>query len=186
MRNVRSGKEKTPGPDRITHRELVERGASWLRSHKHKVVCTETVTKCHEVPDVIGWKGVSSTLIECKVSRADFKKDQEKLSRIDANKRVGQARYYLTPPGLIQESELPSGWGLLELHGLSIREQVKSVRARSPLIAANELKIVLSLLRRAELRGVVLTETLSERLKAERAGRRSKKIVLGERLDENT
>lgn len=119
-------------------------------------------------------------MIECKVSKADFKKDFEKLSRKNPNKRVGQVRYYLTPPGLLKPEDLPHGWGLLELHGLSVKEVVSPLRTRFiPIVASNELKIVLSLLRRAELRGVQLTETLADRLKAESKGRVVKKIHLG-------
>lgn len=150
------------------------------------MVCTEVVTACHEVPDVIGWRGAKSTLIECKVSKSDFKKDQEKLSRQNPNKRIGQVRYYLTPPGLLKEEDLPRGWGLLELNGLSVREVVKPLVIRKiiPIVSANELKIVLSLLRRAEIRGVQLTETLADRLKAEKRGRQVKKIKLGKLNDQ--
>lgn len=180
-RNVRRRTTEASGANGITHRQLVERGASWLKSTKHSVVCAECVTRSHEVPDVIGWKANRSTLLECKISMADFKKDQEKIGRQLLTKRLGQVRYYLTPPGLLTKDDLPAGWGLLELHGLSVKEIVPATKSKLiPIVSANELTMTLSLLRRAELRGVKLTETLSERILAEKKGRVNETIILGD------
>jgi hypothetical protein len=166
----------------VTHRQLVQQAAQWLRGNGYYLVACEVVTRCPEVPDAIGWKaGKWSTLIECKVSREDFRRDATKPSRKDPLKRVGQKRYYLTPPDLIKREELPEGWGLLEYvdRHVLVRKLAKA-ESFNHVAASNEVLILTSLLRRAEIRGVQLFETLSERLKAEGRGRRKKKINLGD------
>lgn len=79
----------------ITHSELVSLGAKWLQK-KCSVVITELVTT-GEIPDVIGWHGTHSTLIECKASRSDFLADQTKFFRREQWAGIGMARYYFAP-----------------------------------------------------------------------------------------
>lgn len=118
----------------MTHADLVIRAARWLRnSRRCSVVLTEAKGSGQEIPDAIGWTlgyCPMSTLIECKVSRADFQADQKKTFR-DRNfgdMAVGRFRYYMTPPGLIRPDELPPRWGLLEVREKSVRQTVKARR----------------------------------------------------------
>lgn len=64
-----------------------------------------------EIPDVLGFSAMTSVLIECKMSRADFFKDQNKKHR--QGKGMGMYRFYCCPIGLIKKEELPEKWGLL-------------------------------------------------------------------------
>ena len=96
----------------ITHDDLVESAARWLRKENY-IVITEMSDGISEKPDAIGWRaGSETTLIECKVSRSDFLSDKKKPSRQELG--MGDFRYYLAPVGLINAHELPNRWGLLE------------------------------------------------------------------------
>lgn len=105
----------------MTHQELCMVAERWLRRTKHcTVVSTSACIMTDEQPDCIGWKGQGfSWVIECKVSRVDFLRDQKKWHRLTAG--MGDWRYYLTPPALLKANEIPDGWGLLELHGRSVK-----------------------------------------------------------------
>lgn len=75
-----------------------------------------------EQPDAIGWRsGNVSIVIECKASRSDFLADHRKHHR-RAGTSCGDWRFFLAPPNTIKEAELPAGWGLLEVHGRTIRK----------------------------------------------------------------
>ena len=55
-------------------------------------------------------------MVECKTSRADFFHDQEKRIRArDADKQLGNERWFMTPRKMITRDELPKGWGLVEV-----------------------------------------------------------------------
>ena len=72
-------------------------------------------------PDAIGWRsGRHSMLVECKVSRGDFRADRKKWNHCE-DTGPGQERRYLTPPGLVRVEEVPERWGLIEAHKRSIR-----------------------------------------------------------------
>ena len=98
-----------------THDDLVESAARWLRK-EHCIVITEMAgggDNITEKPDAIGWRmGSKTTLIECKASRSDFLSDKKKPSRQSLG--MGTLKYYLAPKGIINSSELPEKWGLLE------------------------------------------------------------------------
>lgn len=113
---------RRPRPPPPTHDELVQRAGSWLRAHGCTVVLLEPFTvRSHEQPDALGFRlGWWSIAIECKTSRDDFLRDKRKISRLN-DTSVGQERYYLTPPKLLTPSELPEGWGLLEVHPTIVR-----------------------------------------------------------------
>lgn len=105
----------------MTHSELVIRGARWLsdnyRPHCQTVIF-ERVSRCqrtNEIPDVIGWHGSQSHLLEVKVSRADFLTDKNKRFRREelSQEGMGCLRYYLCPNKLIMPDEIPENWGLL-------------------------------------------------------------------------
>lgn len=68
-----------------------------------------------EVPDVLGFlPNGDSILIEVKRSLQDFKRDAKKNHRQSIG--MGFTRYYLTPTGLLKETDLPDDrWGWLEV-----------------------------------------------------------------------
>lgn len=129
----------------MTHDQLVVLAANWLKS-KHPVVITELATTGEE-PDAIGWRGTSSTLIECKATRADFISDKNKMFRREPWLGIGDFRYFLTPAGLIQMDELPPLWGLLEVTGSKIRKVVEG-QYFSESSEEREIGILLSTIRR--------------------------------------
>ena len=119
----------------MTHPALVELAVRWLRSsYRCGIILSEQACCTGEIPDVIGWKGVSrgvpgvrrarqgascrSVLVECKISRADFLADRGKPWRLDPQSALGCERFYMAPAGLIAAAELsglcqksrPSAW----------------------------------------------------------------------------
>ncbi len=138
----------------MTHAQLVERAVRWLRAYRCGVVLSEQACVNGETPDAIGWKRAShSVLVECKVTRADFLADRAKPFRVKAEKGVGNERFYLTPPALVEVEELPAGWGLLELRRGRIemtRASVKNLRTATGF--RYEMNLLLASLRRVEVR----------------------------------
>ncbi len=106
----------------LTHEDLTAKAVRWLRgSQKCPVVLSEFVSAVSIVPDAIGWRhGSECILVECKTSRSDFKADAHK-AHVRAGITPGHRRWYLTPPGLVQASEIPDDWGLLEAHERAIQ-----------------------------------------------------------------
>lgn len=100
-----------------------------------------------EQPDVVGWTcDGRSTLVECKASRADFKRDADKLHRLLAG--VGNRRFFFAPPNLIRIAELPDGWGLVECHPSVVRLVVGArTRNHADKDSASEIKHLVHLLR---------------------------------------
>lgn len=101
----------------MTHAELVALAAKWLKTHRScKVVGTEfNVQGCYESPDAIGWTYTGKcVVVEAKTSRSDFKADQKKLHK-QTGCQLGSERWYIAPEGLIRVSELPDGYGLIEV-----------------------------------------------------------------------
>lgn len=94
----------------MTHADLVARAEGWLYSIGCGVVFTELVTRSYEIPDAIGFRSYCSILVEAKASRGDFLNDAKKPHRIEG---MGDWRFFVCPPGLIQPDEVPDGWGLL-------------------------------------------------------------------------
>ena len=138
----------------MTHAQMVERAVRWLRSYRCGVVLSEQACVSGEMPDAIGWKRAShSVLVECKVTRADFLADRGKPFRAKPEQGVGSERFYLTPPGLVKVEELPVGWGLLELR----RGRVEMVGASAKNLRTTkgfgyEMNLLLASLRRVEVR----------------------------------
>ena len=129
------------------HDKLVEKAVTWLK-RRHPLVIAEMVTGC-ETPDAIGFKANGlTTLVECKVSRADFRTDAKKPFRKVGG--MGSRRYFLTPLGLIKVEELPKGWGLLELSGRGVRvtKDLKYHAYRKDKDTRAELGLLLSCMRR--------------------------------------
>jgi hypothetical protein len=149
MTIMRRGKEL----GMMTHDELVARAGRWLRNTKGcRPVFMEITTSANEIPDAIGWRLGHSVLVECKTCLSDFYADQRKNGRRNGHPEgIGFWRYYLTEPGLLAKSTLPDGWGWLEFNGRSVhvaRECVPNERVAW----SEEIRILLSLLRRIELR----------------------------------
>lgn len=108
----------------MTHDELVKRAALWLRTRTPAVIVITEMVTGHESPDAIGFSSSGYTwLLECKVSRADFQRDLKKPRTVAGG--MGDHRYYLTPPGLIEAAQVPAGWGLLEAYPKQYRLVVK-------------------------------------------------------------
>lgn len=123
--------EPLPAAPRSTlHRDLVQVASKWLRGRGCKIVLNEFRCTTTEEPDAIGWRGTSgpSFLVEVKTSRADFLRDRKKPFRVNPQLGVGEFRYFLAPAGLIPVSELPEGWGLVEVDG----GRATLVRGRDP------------------------------------------------------
>lgn len=134
-----------------THKSLVRRMAKWLEFGKRNlVVCAELSTRNTETPDVIGWLGGAfSTLIECKVTRADFLSDRDKVFRREEDRGMGDHRYFATPEGLLSPDEIPNGWGLLEVDDHCVRQAKEPDRKHANKHA--ECVMLMSALRRLHL-----------------------------------
>jgi hypothetical protein len=137
----------------MTHEDLRKIAVRWLTiSRKCTVVLSEIVSHATQIPDAIGWQCDRSTLVECKVSRADFLRDRDKVHN-RANATPGMRRYYLTPPRLLTEEDLPEGWGLLEAR----EDYVKQVRESAHFTVSDrgvsdEIAMLVSALRRVKQR----------------------------------
>ncbi len=149
----------------MTHAQLVEKAIAWLRSYRCAVILSEQACVSGEMPDAIGWKRAShSVLVECKTSRADFLADRDKPFRQKQEIGLGCERFYLAPSGLLDPSELPPGWGLLELRKRKVevvRGSARDLRTASGL--AYEMNLLLASLRRVEIR--IEPQTLTDFLK---------------------
>ncbi len=111
---------------KISHDDLCQVGKAWLIRKGYVAAFTELRSILfHQHPDAIGWNSRGkSCLIEVKVSRSDYKRDDKKLHV--KYPVVGQTRYYLVPKGLIKVEELREGWGLLEYDGKRVYKTVES------------------------------------------------------------
>lgn len=100
-----------------THAQLISIAYKWvLKNESVGVAFKELNTNCSngEYPDVIAFGAWGySVLIEVKVSRSDFLSDKNKPFRKDPERGMGTRRFYCCPTGLIKESDLPDGWGLI-------------------------------------------------------------------------
>jgi hypothetical protein len=138
----------------MTHAQLGEKAVRWLRSYRCGVVLAEQACASGEMPDAIGWKRQShSVLVECKVTRADFLADRAKPWRAKPEQGVGCERFYLAPAGLIRGDELPCGWGLLEQRAgriLLVHPSAKNLRSAAGFRC--EMNLLLASLRRVEVR----------------------------------
>lgn len=133
----------------MKHAELVAAAARWLR-RRHPIVLVDVhCSVTNEQPDAIGWTNAGfSTLVECKVSRADFQRDAAKWFRREPSYGMGYARWYCSPVGVIDRADLPPRWGLLSAVG----ERVRVVCEPEPIHDFNrkvEAALLVSALRRA-------------------------------------
>jgi hypothetical protein len=144
---------------------LVGKAVAWLRGYGCGVVLSEQSCASGETPDAIGWKrACRSVVVECKISRADFLADLEKPFRRKQEIGMGCERFYLAPAGLIRSSELPAGWGLLEIRGSRIEMVKPSTKdLRSARGFRREMNLLLASLRRVEVR--IEPQSITEFLK---------------------
>jgi hypothetical protein len=148
----------------VKHSTLVAIGVRWL-SRQCSVVLYEFATPAEENPDVIGWVvGAGSVLIECKLTRSDFLKDAAKTVRKNPRTGMGQRRYYLCPPDVIQVKDLPPKWGLLWA-GKGQVVVKREARGHPERNLTAEVRFLSSMLRRAQIR--IGTRPLSEWLRGE-------------------
>jgi hypothetical protein len=149
----------------VTHAQLIKQAEQWLRSRRCRIVLSEQTADSGEVPDVIGWRSdCHSVVIECKISRADFFADRKKPARQQPDTGMGCERFYLTPKALLKDSDLPEGWGLLELHKREVVMRVKANRNQRTLTGLMaEMDLLLASLRRVEVR--IEPQTITEFLK---------------------
>lgn len=144
----------------MTHAELVELAATWLRNTRR---CGVVLTERGDVgrADALGWMRTGHApyciLVECKRSVSDFKADRYKLCRQDHDWHgIGDERYYFTPSGLLRPEQLPAGWGLLEWDGRIVRRTVKSrsVPVGRLMAAMTENQILIRELRAYQAQGI--------------------------------
>jgi hypothetical protein len=150
----------------MTHSQLVDEAVRWLRvKYRCGIVLSEQSCSSGETPDAIGWKGRNhSVVVECKISRPDFLVDSAKPWRIDPDSALGCERLFLAPAEMISSSELPAGWGLLEIRRREIILAHKSKKnLRSAPGLANEMNLLLASLRRVEVR--IEPQTITDFLK---------------------
>jgi len=144
----------------MTHEELRQRAVKWLTNRKRcSVVLSEMTSAAWEIPDAIGWKVATSFLVECKVSRSDFRANRNK-AHVRSRSGVGRHRYFLTPPNLVRVEDLaevgsegvePSDYGLLWAADDYIHV-VKEATYRSEIDPQSETAMLVSALRRVRTR----------------------------------
>ena len=140
-----------------THDYLVKRAANWLQKTRQcGVVMPELSTYAREIPDAMGFHHHNSILVECKVSRSDFLADRKKFTRKHPEKGMGNERYYMCLPGVINKSDLPDRWGLLWVSPKKVTVMVKAVRQEANL--RDERLYMYSIVRRINIRGCLRLE----------------------------
>src|SRR5260370_40956712 len=128
-------------------------------------VLYEFATAADENPDVIGFAPeAGSVLIECKLTPSDFLRDATKVVRRNPRAGMGQRRYYLCPPDVIQVKDLPPKWGLLWAARGQVTVQ-REARGHPERNLAAEVRFLSSMLRRAQIR--IGARPLSECLRVE-------------------
>ncbi|TXC63713.1 MmcB family DNA repair protein [Sphingosinicella ginsenosidimutans] len=70
-------------------------------------------------------KGFRATAYEIKISRSDFRRDSHRKQRFA--RTFSDQFYYVTPPGLLGEQEIPDWAGLIEWDGSALRKVVPAV-----------------------------------------------------------
>ena len=157
----------------MTHSELAKRTAKWLKGQGWKVAIHDgfrAYTSNGEEPDVIAWKDGVSILFECKVSRSDFLSDKKKSFRADPSKGMGDWRFYICPPDIIQAEDLPDRWGLVwalpkkmnKVHGWPKGNCNWHIKKPFKGCKDSENMMLVSALRRFEIRGQL--DTIYEKL----------------------
>jgi hypothetical protein len=103
-----------------------------------------------EIPDAIGWtSGGGSILIECKSSKSDFNVDQHKTSRRLPQYGMGNRRFYLVPPDILNHvlESCPDGWGVLVCYKTRVEFRSKGEFVKD-VNKVKEMGLLISSLRR--------------------------------------
>jgi len=102
------------------HKYLVRHAFNWLVNVKRcTITASEMSSGGRETPDAIGWNASFSYLVEAKISVNDFRIDQKKHFRPQAEIKIGlgmgRHRYYIIPLALKEKilPIMPERWGLL-------------------------------------------------------------------------
>lgn len=134
----------------MTHEDLRKLAVSWLTGAKKcSVILSEIVTAAGEIPDAVGWKYAGSITVECKATRSDFLRNGQKCHERRGD-CIGQQRYFLCPPGIIEAKDVEgTGWGLLYA-GDRIKTIVEAERRKSN--ERGEIAMLCSALRRVRTR----------------------------------
>lgn len=139
----------------LDHQQLIKRGVRWL---SNTVGCQVVVTELSsgwEIPDVLGWRGITTHLVEAKASVSDFKADMKKPFRSIHNYEMGLGnyRYYIVPMAIKDKviDLVPSKWGLLAVGESSVflkkkPEYIEEVNRK------NETEILISIIRRIAIK----------------------------------
>jgi hypothetical protein len=139
----------------MTHAELIERAAKWLKNSKHCKIVLKEIVSGYETADAIGFTLQNSYLVECKTSINDFYADQKKHFRREPEYGMGVCRYYLCPDGLIDlnKQRFPVGWGLLYVKPKQIKVVRESVDFNSNVSRSlrAERHLLVSMLHRADI-----------------------------------
>lgn len=107
------------------HGQLCQKASKFLMNNGFQVSFDDrfkAIVGTGECPDVLGFRNSVSCLIEVKVSRSDFVADKKKRFRSESSLGMGDWRFYLSPPDIIQVDDLPFGWGLLHTVGKQIHK----------------------------------------------------------------
>ena len=138
----------------MNHNEMINRAKKWLLNTRGCGFILSELTSYYnsEIPDVIGWKCGQSYLVECKVTRNDFLADKKKGFRRMQWRGMGNYRYYMTTPSLIELNEIPYRWGLLYVYPSIVKVIKKPSFIYYSTIAERERYILCSALRRVHLR----------------------------------
>ena len=149
----------------FTHKQLVEIGYKWCLSRcgfafKELV----TIGGYGEIPDVIGFNSMGTFILEAKTSRSDFLSDKNKCFRKRPEWGMGDWRFYICPPEIIQVSDLPKGWGLLwvtpktvrKMHGVPPNTNWHRLKPFDG-NKLNETRLLTSAMRRFAVRGLLET-----------------------------
>ena len=134
----------------LSHLQLCERAAQWLRSNRRCDPVLSHVASTVEVPDAIGWTAAGSLVVECKTSRADFLNDRKKYTRLrhpvsgwryrgkthhrtrllaqgyieEPTESMGSRRYFMSEPGIISAEDIAArhpDHGLVHVVGRQVR-----------------------------------------------------------------
>ncbi len=111
------------GVGTIPHLELVKRGQRWLKNSRGCSIVITEFGSGYEIPDVIGWRGWGSIVLEAKASISDFRIDLSKpFRRDDGPAGMGVLRYYIVSSEIKDKamSILPAMWGLLSVGKSSV------------------------------------------------------------------
>lgn len=149
----------------LTHDELCQIAWRFLQNNGFKVAFHDRFrawTPYGEQADAIGFRNGASCLIEAKCSRSDLLADRKKPFRIEPDKGMGDWRFMISEPGIVNVEDLPSGWGLLHVtkgrvkkvhgwpgNGLWVNRDSKPFQANKQA----ECDYMFSALRRMDLRG---------------------------------